>query len=257
VFDERRYGKGMRTPESGACRPLLGFFYILVRQHAVSVSTFVEHYTPAERQRIAFAWNGKHATEFVDSNQDFRWSLVKHCLANPEQPSPELLVDLFVSDAEWSAEAWGAPQHFADLGALLLKRGGANAVVPFAQGFNRSFDTFGACHGLPISLELSSRLALVAAELAAGSTGPLASQLSATHELFMSLCAGTASQGWSAVAGGTPVASIRVSKPGPISRFLAAVSRAIRGRVALYLSSEPSERDRLHRLRSESEDPHQ
>ena len=33
MFDERRYGKGMRTPESGACRPLLGFFYILVRSH--------------------------------------------------------------------------------------------------------------------------------------------------------------------------------------------------------------------------------
>ena len=39
------------------------------------VVNFALNYTGAQREAIRFVWNGKHAGEFHDENQGFRWSV--------------------------------------------------------------------------------------------------------------------------------------------------------------------------------------
>ncbi|HEY9104815.1 hypothetical protein [Chitinimonas sp.] len=178
------------------------------------LSTFIAEYTEADHPRLAFAWNGKHASEFVDANQDFRWQLVQACLAAPGKASPLLLQHLFLEDALWSKEAWGSPYHFADLAAALLTSGRESVLVPFAQGFVMSFDTFGACHELRLPPELVDQLALATQEML-GSTAADKERkpLEAAAELFLKLQQGSATQGWVQLAPGTPVTNIRVVWP--------------------------------------------
>jgi hypothetical protein len=176
--------------------------------------SFIAGYSIAEQARIAFAWNGKHATEFVDANQVFRWSIVEHCLANPGASSPLLLSHLFLADAEWSQEAWCSPHHFARLGALLLECGEGESLASFAHGFNLSFDTFGACHSMSLAPDLLERLVAATNIAVAGATDETSLKaLTAARELFAKLAQGTASQGWATVAAGTPVSNVRVVWP--------------------------------------------
>jgi hypothetical protein len=177
-------------------------------------SSFIATYSTAEQPRVAFAWNGKHAAEFVDANQEFRWSIVEHCLANPSDPSPLLLAHLFIADAAWSTQAWGSPRHFAQLGALLLERGEANALASFAEGFVRSFDTFGACHAMSLPPQLLTRLSTATcAELATANDESIVKRLTAARDLFVKLAEGTATQGWATVPSGTPVTNVRIVWP--------------------------------------------
>src|ERR1700688_4466975 len=100
----------------------------------IDLPSFVAGYSREYQPSIAFAWNGKHAADFVDRNQKFRWEVIGHCIALPEAAAPTLLADLFLADAEWSRQAWGSPQHFGKRRALLLERGGEEALVPFSEG---------------------------------------------------------------------------------------------------------------------------
>ena len=189
-------------------------------------SQFISNYSEVERGRIVFAWNGKHAAEFVDANQDFRWSVVEHCLANPNLPTPLLLSHLFLADAEWSKEAWGSPHHFERLGALLLQRGEGDALASFSEGFNRSFDTFGACHAMSLSPELLERLSAATNSALAAATDETSRKLLSTlRDLFAKLAQGTASKGWATVAAGTPVTNIRVVWPRWYHRLWAKLMR--------------------------------
>lgn len=176
--------------------------------------SFIANYSAAEQDRIAFAWNGKHAAEFVDANQGFRWSVIEYCLANPKEATPLLLAHVFLADAEWSAEAWGAPSHFAQLGALLLQKGKADSLDSFSRGFNRSFDTFGACHAMSLAPELLESLKDAAIAAMAGTSDEASlKRLTATRDLFSKLAEGSASEGWATVTAGTPVSNIRVIWP--------------------------------------------
>jgi hypothetical protein len=176
--------------------------------------SFVAKYSPAGLAHIAFSWNGKHSTEFVDANQEFRWAVVGYCLANSGDPSPLLLAHLFLADADWSAEAWGSPHHFAQLGALLLQRGEVDALAAFSEGFVRSFDTFGACHAMSLSPSLLARLTIaVTAELATCNDEASVKRLTAARDLFAKLTEGSAAQGWATVAPGTPVSNVRIVWP--------------------------------------------
>jgi hypothetical protein len=178
------------------------------------ISLFISSYSEAVLPRICFAWNGKHATEFEDANQGYRWQVVDQCLKAPQTASPLLLEHLFLADAEWTAEAWGAPGHFAQLGSLLLERGQERAVGVFAEGFVRSFDTFGACHELNLPAELVGRLRRAAdAAVLRESDEESRKALEAARVLFEKLEAGTSADGWVAVAPGTPVSNIRVVSP--------------------------------------------
>ena len=180
----------------------------------LNITDFVEKYTEADRERIAFAWNGKHAADFEDANQEFRWKVVHACLASPGVASPLLLEHLFLADSQWSCEAWSSPHHFAELGSALLVRGEESALGPFARGFVASFDTFGSCHELHLPSELLARLARHAQQaLAEAPDEEQRKPLEAVIELFAKLQDGTAGHGWAKVAPGTPVATMHVVSP--------------------------------------------
>ena len=180
-----------------------------------AVPEFVAEYSEADRPKIDFSWNGKHAAEFVDANQQFRWDVVSYCIEEPGKASALLLEHLFMADASWTREAWGSPRHFGPLAATLLERGGEESLNTFSLGLNASFDTFGACHQtMRVSPALAARLALVAREKAeATSDEDLRRRLKSASELFEKIQKGTASDGWASAAPGTPVHNIRIVWP--------------------------------------------
>jgi hypothetical protein len=193
----------------------------------LDVPSFIAGYSSEYQPRIAFAWNGKHAADFVDGNQQFRWEVIGHCIAHPEAAGPAILADLFLADAEWSRQAWGAPQHFGKLGALLLERGGDEALVPFSEGFASSFDTYGACHAMTLPPFVLARLreATVVA-LAAARDDAATKRLTACRELFGKLTDGTARNGWATVAPGTTVSGVRVMRTGWLHKLRAKLASA-------------------------------
>ena len=179
-----------------------------------ATASFVTRYSAADRPAIDFAWNGKHADQFVDANQQARWDVVAHCINEPGSAPPLLLEHLFLADAAWTREAWGAPHHFAALASLLLQRGGEAVVETFASGLNASFDAFGACHEMKLSPEIAARLVVVASEKAALATDERSRTcLEDAAQLFSTLQQGTASEGWATIPAGTPVQAVRVVRP--------------------------------------------
>lgn len=175
---------------------------------------YVASYTDSDSERVAFAWNGKHAAEFIDTNQDFRWEVVRYCIEHPDDSSPALLEVLLRADAAWTREAWGSPQHFHSLAELLLVRGRAAALDTFADCFSESFDTFGACHQIQLpSAVLSELMSALPQRIADAPADDHRKRLEAASELFEKLRQGTATQGWATVAPGTPVTNIRVVWP--------------------------------------------
>jgi hypothetical protein len=178
------------------------------------ISEFIAGYTEPDRQCIAFVWNGKHSAEFVDDNQAFRWQVVQACLGAPEAAPPLLLEHLFLEDARWSCEAWGAPRHFGQLGGLLLARGGEDALTSFAMGHMASFDAYGASHQIRLAPELLSRLARAAqARIAVTDDQRQRTGLESALELFGKLQAGNADKGWVTLGPGAEAADIAVVWP--------------------------------------------
>jgi len=175
---------------------------------------FIEHYTPSGRERISFAWNGKHAEEFVDANQSFRWSVVQECLANSERVPLLLLEDLFLADADWAVQAWGVPEHFAPLGGALLVRGGSAALESFSKGFNASFDTFGACHEIQLPMGLLPSLVTSVREMREHLTDEQQkARLESTLELFQKLERRAAAAGWVKIVPSMEVSDIGIVRP--------------------------------------------
>lgn len=172
---------------------------------------FVRGYETGQRSRIEFAWNGKHASEFHDANQDFRSKVVACICENSGQGSPELLRDLFIEESKWSVEAWCAPFTFAKLGALLLTRGGVDYLPDFLEGFTASFDTFGACHQMELDpIVRSALIRHVQQQLNETSDERTKTKLESGKELFDKLQAGNAGEGWAVLKPGTPVTNVRV-----------------------------------------------
>lgn len=179
-----------------------------------SAAEFISQYTASSRGEIDFAWNGKHAADFRDSNQEFRWQVVDLCINQSSLASPLLLEHLFLADAEWAAEAWGSPHHFAQLGSALLEVGQEAVLDSFSKGFVRSFDTFGACHEIQLSKPLHARLSASAKEaLSVATEENHLKRLEAALALFTKLENETATQGWAKVEPGTPVSNIHVVWP--------------------------------------------
>ncbi len=186
----------------------------LIGAFVSDIIEFIEHYTPSEREKVAFAWNGKHAEGFIDTNQSFRWAVVKECIANSERVPLALFEDLFLADADWAVQAWGAPEHFAPLGCALLVRGGSAALESFANGFYASFDTFGACHQIHLPVGLLPSLMTSVREMQEIATDERQKvRLESTLELFQKLEGTKATVGWVKVAPGTEVSDIRIVWP--------------------------------------------
>lgn len=180
----------------------------------IAAKDYVASYTDSDSERVAFAWNGKHANEFIDTNYDFRKEVVSYCIGHPAEAPPALLEVLFRADAAWSREAWCAPCHLPKLAEVLLVRGGANALETFAIGFCASFDTFGACHQLQLPPDVLAELTSALQKRIDSAPGDdHRKQLEAALELFEKLAQGTSSQGWAIVTPGTPITKIRVIGP--------------------------------------------
>jgi hypothetical protein len=174
------------------------------------VADFVRGYVPDHAVRIRFAWNGKHASGFVDSNQSFRSEVIEYVVGRPGEASPELLTHLFRESASWASEAWSAPKGFVELAAALLTRRGEEALPDFRWGLGQSFDTFGACHQMRLDPVLARRLQ--GATEAGIATAPPGDKeaWAGMRDLFAKLAAGTARQGWVQGPPGTPVSFVRV-----------------------------------------------
>jgi len=179
-----------------------------------AVQEYIANYKEAEAAQIAFAWNGKHAADFKDANQDFRWQVAAHCIQHPDAASPELLAALFRADAEWAREAWCSPGHFPQLASTLLVRGGESVLNTFVDGLYASFDTYGACHRMELPRYQLIILSETLQTRIPQCTDPQRKkQLTGALELFDKLERGVASEGWVHLPPGTPVKKIRVVWP--------------------------------------------
>jgi hypothetical protein len=185
---------------------------------------FALRYTTHQRRAIRFAWNGRHAAEFRDENQDFRSSVAQVTLSEPDSVPIVLVRDLLLEDASWSREAWCAPHHFAGLLSILLRRGGREYLADFAVAMNATFDTFGAAHEVTIPREQARELLLeTGLRLLAETDARRRSELESARELLRKLIEGNATRGWVIVPPGTPVRNVRV---------LRSASRSVKGRSA-------------------------
>lgn len=130
------------------------------------IGVFARRYSAASRERIAFAWNGNHGSEFADPNAEFRDAAIAFALENPEDVPVSLIRDLFLETAAFAREAWAVPESFATLAGLLLTRGRASVLPDFLLGASRSFDTVIACHAVTVPPDVATELhdALMAQE---------------------------------------------------------------------------------------------
>jgi hypothetical protein len=175
---------------------------------------YVATYPAGGDDAVAFQWNGKHSSEFVDSNYVFRKAVVNHCLANPDLSPPGLLAVLLSADAAWSREAWCAPNHFGALASLLLVRCSPEVLPLFARSMNASFDTFGASHEIDLPEPiLEAHLVELRRLVSSETNAEIQTQLASALELFEKLAKGTANEGWAKVSPGTPVTNIRIVYP--------------------------------------------
>jgi hypothetical protein len=116
-------------------------------EEALSISRFIEKYDAAsDFSKISFSWNGAHATEFKDFNQDFRDKIsIFICLNNNIKVPHTLLKDLVQEIGKASQNAWGAPEYVFILSELLLKETRGTYVETFGEMLFSNMDTYGAC----------------------------------------------------------------------------------------------------------------
>lgn len=200
-----------------------------VRAAPHEVAAFVAAYGPEHAARIRFAWNGRHGSDLADENQEFRLRVVEHVCAHPGAAPTALVAELLEQSARWAREAWGAPPGFELLAALLLERGGEDALPQFLGAFGRSFDTYGACHRMRLDPVLARRLLRETEERAAAAAPEDRPLWEAGCELFSALGHGTAARGWIAVQPGAPVRTARAAR-GWRAR-LAALWERLRARI--------------------------
>lgn len=123
------------------------------------VEAFVSQYSSPDAARVAFVWNGKHAEEFKDDSQVFRWQVIEYCLTHPDAAPAELLAALFEAETRWTREARGASKYLTRTAELFLKRVRASRLDVFIRGVLRSKDTYGACSQMELPEELAMELA--------------------------------------------------------------------------------------------------
>jgi hypothetical protein len=182
------------------------------------VVNFALSYIGHQRDEIRFVWNGKHASEFHDEHQSFRWALAELILSEPESFPIILVRDLLLEDALWSREAWCAPNHFAGLLSILLQRGGREYLADFAAAMNATFDTYGAAHQVSVSpKQAHGLLEETELQLLVVTDARRRTELESSRDLFRKLIEGAATKGWFTVPPGTPVRNIRVVRSVPRS----------------------------------------
>ncbi len=159
-------------------------------------ATFISSYDLNSREHICFAWNQKHAAEFIDLNDAFRQQVIAAVVSEPGRAGLDLVADLFEAEARWSREAWCVRDSFSKLGSILLKRGGEEQLDRFIPWFGVSMDTYCQCHAMaidpvtlaPLISEVERRLADVADDRAKA-------RLEMVQNLFAKLKSGNPMEG--------------------------------------------------------------
>lgn len=106
------------------------------------VKEFVRTYTPQAEAKIAFAWNGKHASELVDSNMQFRQEVCAHFENENDVFSLALVSALFKAETLFAKEAWGVNRVVSKLAQELLERGGVEYLDVYLAGARCGMDAF-------------------------------------------------------------------------------------------------------------------
>lgn len=174
---------------------------------------FIATYDQTQRNKISFDWNGKHAAEFVDVNQEFRQALL--CRLLETNAKNDLLVcDVFLESAKWSRECWCAPFHFGKLGQKLLVDGGTDYLGPFLEGLFYSFDTFGSCHSIDLPADLiQNNITFLVTKRSQNPDAEKQKVITRGIDFFLELKHGTAKERFISLQPGTPVNSIRIVAP--------------------------------------------
>jgi len=121
------------------------------------VALFVSAYSAADEHRIRFAWNGKHAEEFRDSNMDFRKAVRRVVLSDIDAAPIELVRDLFKAETECSREAWGINRGVDVMAERLLRSDPERFVEDYLTGKFQSFDAH-LGSAFPTDSEIAARL---------------------------------------------------------------------------------------------------
>lgn len=106
------------------------------------VRDFIRTYTPQAETQIAFAWNGKHANEFADSNMQFRQEVCSYFEDEKETFSLPLIAALFKAETLFAKEAWGVNRAVSELAQELLERGGVAQLDVYLAGARCGMDAF-------------------------------------------------------------------------------------------------------------------
>ena len=122
------------------------------------IKAFINGYTSADERFIRFAWNGKHAKEFVDENHDFRNAVHDAISLNLHETPLELIRDVFRAETQFSREAWCIDGRVGQLAEQLLRRGKDRFVEDFLEGKCQSFDASIGVDAFAIDLPLAERL---------------------------------------------------------------------------------------------------
>ncbi len=107
-----------------------------------TIQEFVQTYSPISDAKISFAWNGKHAAEFVDENMVFRRSVCEYFKANKGTLPLSLITALYSAETLFAKEAWGVNRVVSELAQELLERGGINYIDAYVAGVGCGMDAY-------------------------------------------------------------------------------------------------------------------
>ncbi|RKP44060.1 hypothetical protein D7Z26_26990 [Cohnella endophytica] len=184
--------------------------------------SFSTGYDVSNRNHIIFDWNGKHANEFVDSNQQFRRNIIKFVIENDQLFFPiELYRDLFLEEAKWSVQAWSVGIDFHKLGEKLIRYGKDKFLNDFLIGAFSSFDTY--CSSRMMNLK-RFEIEAVLEELKKRINDPdckdFIDKYDSGIELFEGYLKGTQREGLFQLTGDVKVSKIKVIKPSKIKTMI-------------------------------------
>lgn len=181
----------------------------------VMLEKFVSSYqSNINFDKVSFKWNGKHADEFEDENDEFRREVAEFIINSVDDVCYELLRDIFIEEAKWAKEAWGTSNVFPLIGEKLLRVGQEHAILDFLAGYVMSFDTFACCHTIDLSgMDLERFVKFINEQITDEKNKEILNMLEAGKELFSKHLEGNASEGWVALQPGTHVQNIKVIHP--------------------------------------------
>ena len=117
-------------------------------------SAFCLNYTHSNESKISFAWNGKHAEEFVDTNLKFRRNLIEFVIKNLDSAPFDLIKDLYKAETLFAKEAWGVNNSVLFFAETILRRGTVQDLDDFVSGYMQSFDTDMCIQGIKLPNEI-------------------------------------------------------------------------------------------------------